>query len=1403
MVKASSSSKATKVSVQGKNTTTSVTVPSKEAIKYTQVQSNSVSLFAQQAKTSATDAARNANRAKIWAEGSDTEVNTLGGEHSSKGWVEQAKNYTKEVQNIQTALLSNTAVSTVYNNMEALLELKDSKDELLEVRDAAEVAAQTATEQANKAEGYIDEVSQYAEEAQHHANMASASDAMAYNAFEAAKEQANIATEKANVATEKAEVTVVQAANALASEKNAKTSEENALIYSNNSKLNADICADKVNIVNEKTDIAIEKSNNAKIWAEGTDGEVQALGGQHSSKRWAEISADKPVLWGNIIGDINDQEDLKEYLKQGGSLPAGSYVEISNATNYVPEGCLYCNGTEYSKEQFTDFWNNYLKSETETVINEDVLNINNNTLKNGVISNFNSPVSFNFNTNIPGADIGVKTSEDVTTMQFVCSNGSTVIWIQDGAFFTNTGGITTALPNTEYRFDLNVENSFIGIEGNQIRDTDLITNNIEFGVGSYDGLDYFGRFLGEIVLTTGIYGYITTETMGNTYYTETIYTPKLNTCTYGEYEQEININGYCAKFGVDTENEKFKVPTLISEKGNVFVSVANGTINESLMDWSAWQSSLEGKANKTDIPDTSNLATKEELEAGFLEVDTTIRDYVDTELAKKQPEGDYALKSDIPDASNLVHKDGTETISGAKTFTQPLKIQNGAGTGSLLVGGDVNAGTVTNGKRKLARVAVPTQENKDLNAILLGFDSNGDDALNVKNKTYDAVSFGGQTKISNATSPMSIGFCVAKNRNGTSASDKVYPLEMDSTEARFNVQPNFNGVNLATVNELNTKQDILTAGENITIEGNTISATSGGMPIGTIYSLNCTENYVPEGSVYADGMEYTIGQFRDFWNNYLRVAQPMENGWNYKYKDLIKFNNNLYSIQDDMLKNPSFTFSSTNWEICFYFTSLSLDTILDVQITEDVSFTAEIVIDEGEKYLRLKANEQGLLIKASNIHDIWFKREDNKLYYRYISNNWNEWTRFDEVTITEEYTNVSVEYSGTIMMSRTRINGTYLASQVPDYISLLDICSYEEYQNDLDNYGFCNKFGININTELKCTCSNENFSVVMNDDIVAENVTLRIDIAYDENENLIGKWTNENNGTTGFSINRYYGVYLDGDTSTLQEGDVLYIYKRIVETGLFKVPTAKPIERYLIKKQEPTGDMGTWYNLYSDGWCEQGGRIGNKSASSYTVTFPLEFRDTDISILTVDGIGTSTTSDTGGVDASIFIGSVTTKTFKVSVATDRRNSSWEAKGYVNLEQYPISRQFVVVANGSINQSQMDWSEWASGLNGKANIDLSNSSVPHIVEVSDKSLLPSWYRVWSDGWCEQGGQKPENTGTIAFLKPFINTDYYWGVYGYRTSTISNSYTYYSAKTNTDITTLQTTEVAYWYSCGYIS
>ena len=168
-------------------------------------------------------------------------------------------------------------------------------------------------------------------------------------------------------------------------------------------------------------------------------------------------------------------------------------------------------------------------------------------------------------------------------------------------------------------------------------------------------------------------------------------TPKLATCTYEQYASDIETYGQCAKFAVDTENNKFKVPTIKdgsyitqalsdteigkayneslpnitgfayvatgspgsvkngaltrsevsktqiqTQSGNThswaniildasdssstyqdnakvqgdnvrlrwFVVVATGTTSQSTMDWSAWATSLTGKANA----DLSNVS---------------------------------------------------------------------------------------------------------------------------------------------------------------------------------------------------------------------------------------------------------------------------------------------------------------------------------------------------------------------------------------------------------------------------------------------------------------------------------------------------------------------------------------------------------------------------------------------------------------------------------------------------------------------------------------------------------------------------------------------------------------------------------------------------------------------------
>lgn len=316
------------------------------------------------------------------------------------------------------------------------------------------------------------------------------------------------------------------------------------------------------------------------------------------------------------------------------------------------------------------------------------------------------------------------------------------------------------------------------------------------------------------------------------------YTKSEANSTFVPQTRTINNKALTNNINLTASDVKALPDTTVIGNGNLTVqkngvNIANFSANET----TNVVANISVPTSVSELTNDANYVTSNQLETGLntkqdkliagtgieITAENVINSTAVTEWGEIQ--GELSNQEDLQTAlDSKVGISNDETITGAKTFTKPLTIQNGAGTGSLIVGGDVNAGTVTNGTRKLARVAVPTQTNVNLKSILLGFDSNGDAALKVTNKTYDAVSFGGQTKITNATSPMSIGFCVAKTRNATAASDKIYPLELDSTEARFNVQPNFNGDDLVTKTELETKQNKLTAGNNIVIENDVISA---------------------------------------------------------------------------------------------------------------------------------------------------------------------------------------------------------------------------------------------------------------------------------------------------------------------------------------------------------------------------------------------------------------------------------------------------------------------------------------------------------------------------------------------------------------------------------------------------
>lgn len=96
---------------------------------------------------------------------------------------------------------------------------------------------------------------------------------------------------------------------------------------------------------------------------------------------------------------------------------------------------------------------------------------------------------------------------------------------------------------------------------------------------------------------------------------------------------------------------------------------------------------------------------------------------------------------------------------------------------------------------------------------------------------------------------------------------------------------------------------------------------------------------------------------------------------------------------------------------------------------------------------------------------------------------------------------------------------------------------------------------------------------------------------------------------------------------------------------------------------------------------------------------------------------------------------------------------------------------------------------------------------NIVVVETYQNDESWYRIWSDGWCEQGGYYVPTsvTSIIGLLKSYINTKYSitTGMY-YKSNTSIYSAVVGVTKTKTDFSIyIPTTDYrVYWQTCGYI-
>lgn len=245
--------------------------------------------------------------------------------------------------------------------------------------------------------------------------------------------------------------------------------------------------------------------------------------------------------------------------------------------------------------------------------------------------------------------------------------------------------------------------------------------------------------------------------------------------------------------------------------------------------------------------------------------------------------------------------------------------------------------------------------------------------------------------------------------------------------------------------------------------------------------------------------------------------------------------------------------------------------------------------------------------------------------------------------------------------------------------------------------------------------------------------------------------------------------------------------------------------RILIDKKEPTETDTSWYNLYSDGWCEQGGfpylaqnntKITLPKSyidNNYTLTFGSYDIDTNAQIQPLSYVTNTKTQNSfdvvSGYNNIFYVG----------------NFGWQTAGYAEkptaeeIVQSENVNLYFKVANAVENLELLDAGEVLETLADKIS---RQECKAYITETYQNGS--SWYRVYSDGWIEQGGiiEEFEDKWTITFLKPFVSSTYIlqgeqWGTDATGNLGILTQSTTNATGNHVGNGTIKVS----WYACGY--
>lgn len=139
-------------------------------------------------------------------------------------------------------------------------------------------------------------------------------------------------------------------------------------------------------------------------------------------------------------------------------------------------------------------------------------------------------------------------------------------------------------------------------------------------------------------------------------------------------------------------------------------------------------------------------------------------------------------------------------------------------------------------------------------------------------------------------------------------------------------------------------------------------------------------------------------------------------------------------------------------------------------------------------------------------------------------------------------------------------------------------------------------------------------------------------------------------------------------------------------------------------------------------------------------------------------------------------------------------AKFDAKANVSLNNLDAAGQAIINGKADINLSNLNNTGNAAASN------LNSKGIRTVVETYKNGS--SWYRIWSDGWIEQGYSVVGSTASLTFLKPFKDTNYTiastpvtYSSYGVQSISVTS-------KTTTGISWAGTNySSSSWYFCGY--